>query len=1094
MRPGFRRLLLPLALAAALLWLGAAALPVQAQSGLIQGQVLSPTGFPLPNGTVVRLYDPTGQTVHGETRPDLNTGAFQIGPVPRGLYLLRAIPPANSGLTPSLPKPVIVMGSQPVNAGQLLLTRPQIVGTVYAPDGHTPAEAQVLVFAGDRPLDRVPTAGGRFQVGGLPPGTYQLQADPTGDQPYWRSARQSVDVTLFHSQTVSLTLGWADLWGVAQDAAGHPVAGARVLAARRDGTHQADLTNAHGFWSLGDLPAGTYWLAALPPADRPDLLPPHPFTLTLPGATNPLTLTFTTPAKTVTGTVQTQTGQPVFHAEVVARRAVPHAQARALTDAQGEYQLNLGPGLWALSVHPISDTQPSTWVFPAPPQMVFFHLNDQPESRQQDFTVQTADAHVIGRVTLPDGSPPPFTVTVALYNPEGVGRHTTIGTDGAFQIDLPSGGYRVAVHPHDPGYLGPVMEPVQVPPGGTLDLGTLQLLARDALISGTVRSETGAGVADVPIVAWRPGAPGTVRTRTASDGSYAIALSGGTWHVQPAPPPDQPYFYQGSGWEGEVPAGGNIPNVDFTLQTATAIVQGSLVDTTGEPVTDADGWVSARRVTTPTLQLGAPVQQGTFSLWLPAGTYRLAVHLPPGSPYTSAAERRVTVSAGQSTVITLTVQRKDARITGGLYNPRQQQVVTGVPGAVAAWQGDNWVAAPIDPGNGTFQMEVAAGLWHLTYRLDPRAGYVRLIGGKNVPVAAGQTAVVSLPVLPKDGTITGTVTAPDGSPLPGITVVARGTQGAVQDLRLRTRTGTDGRFHLAVPSGNYRVTALGGDPAWVHPVETAVQVPANGVVGGLTLAFRQADAVLQGTLTVSNTTRNGRVLVWAWSDDGGFVQAHFPVTATGSQASGPYRLDVVSGTVWHVGAAYQTTNAYWYGEGTADVQGSPTTLDLTLNGPHVLPAPVVVTFDAGQPQRVRLADGTEIFIPGGALPVSGTVTLRVVPIATLPHQHHTRLLKYGYAFLASDADGQPIEAHFNQEVVIRFPYDEADLTRLGLNEDALRPAYYSTTDNAWVVPVSYVVDTDANIVTMQIDHFTDFALTAPNASPTYSIFLPLIMR
>ncbi len=1093
MSQSIRRLLLPLALVVALMALGAAVLPAQAQGGTIQGQVLSPDGYPLPAGTIVRLYDPTGQTVHAQAMPDRNTGRFSLGPVPNGLYLLRAVPPASSGLTPSLPKAVMML-NQPVDAGRLMLTRPQVVGTVYAPDGTTPADAEVFVFAGGKAVERVAAPGGQFRIGGLPPGTYQLQADPTGDQPYWRSPKTPVQVSLLQTQTVTLTLTQADLWGVVQDAAGHPVAGARVIVTRRSGEHQADLTNAHGVWTLGGLPAGIYWLAALPPQADASLLPPPPITVTLPGTASPITLTFGAPSKTVTGTVHTQNGDPVFHAEVIARRAAPRGQARALTDAQGAYRLDLGPGLWALTVRPISDTTPADWVFPQPPQVVFFRPDSQPETHQVDFTVLVADSRVVGKVTLPDSSALPFTVTIALFNNEGVGRRTTADAAGNFQMQVPGGGYRVVVHPHDPGYLGPTIAPVQVPPSGTLDLGTLVLLERNALITGTVRDEQGAGVAGIRVVAWRPGTPGSVQAETAADGSYALAVSAGTWHVQPAPRPDQSYLYMSSGWEGDVPAGGSVPYVDFTLQSATATIQGTLVDPEGHPVTDVDGWVSARSVITPTLHHGAPVQQGAFTLLLPSGTYRLSVHLPSGSAYTSVGERQVQAVAGQTTAITLTVQLKDAHIVGGLYDPRQQQAVAGVPGTVAAWQGDNWVAAPIDTSNGTYRMGVSAGVWRLTYRIDPRAGYVRMVGARNVPVSAGQEAVVGLPVLPRDGVITGTVLAPDNSPLGGVLVVARGAAGDVSDLRLTTRTDVSGAFRLEVPSGDYRLSALGGDPSWVRPAEKRITVPAHGVSGGHVLAFRQANALLQGTLTVSNTTHGGDVFVWAWSDDGGFVKGRFPVTVTtGNQAGGTYSLDVVTGTVWHVGAAFGHGNAYWYGEAQSDVQSSPQTLDITLNGPHTMPAPVVVTFDASQPQRLRLSDGTEIFIPGGAMPVSGTVTLRVVPVATLPRQHHTRLLKYGYAFLATDADGQPIEAHFNQEVIIRFPYDEADLARLGLNEDHLRPAYYSTTDREWIVPVSYAVDTDANVVTMQIDHFTDFALTAPGGA-THAIYLPLIVR
>ncbi len=209
-------------------------------------------------------------------------------------------------------------------------------------------------------------------------------------------------------------------------------------------------------------------------------------------------------------------------------------------------------------------------------------------------------------------------------------------------------------------------------------------------------------------------------------------------------------------------------------------------------------------------------------------------------------------------------------------------------------------------------------------------------------------------------------------------------------------------------------------------------------------------------------------------------------------ATGLYSLDVISGTVWHLGAAFETPNAYWFGRGTILVESAGETLNLTLAGPRPKPGPVVATFDPAHAQRISLADGTHIFIPAGALPATGRVTLRIMPLATLPHQHHALLIKYGYAFLATDETGAPIEDHFNQEVIIHFSYNEAELWPLGIPEQWLKPGYFSTTTNEWTLPNSYVIDTAANEVIMHIDHFTDFALTG--VTPVSTLYLPLVAQ
>lgn len=1063
-----------------------------ANGGVISGQVSSPSGYPLPAGTLVKLFDAGEEYVHGIAQPDLADGSFQFGPAPNGLYVIKAVPPAGSGYTQSLPKPVSIVNA-PVNVGVLALTEPQIFGSVVAPDGVILVDAEVLVFLGSgQVIQHVDAEGGRFLVGGLPVGGYALQATPTGDAPYWKSPLESLLIQHpGEAFTVTLRLRSADLWGTIQDDQGNPVPGARVIVADNSGEHGSDLSNANGYWAIGGLDAGVYRLSAIPPWSHSGLLPPQPLEVTLPGATNPYPLVFGSPIKIVQGTVSANTGQPVFHAQVLARRVNLPGQAHTLSAADGSYRLDLSPGVWALTVRPISDTLPTDWVYPYPPQWVYFHQDDDPESRDQDFTVIIPDAAVSGIVQMPDGSAPPFTVTVSLHNDEGVGlRAQADPLDGSFDLAVPNGGYKVVVHPQNQGYLGPAVDPIHAPPNGALDLGTLTLLPRDAVISGTIRTD-GSPVAGIPVVAWRQGIPGSLRTTSGLDGAYALAVSEGRWHVQPAPGADQAYLYTGAGEQVDIQAGGVAPEVDFDLLAADAIISGVLVNESGEPVIDAYGWAAAYQVRAPEIHNGAPIEAGLFSIHVPAGTYNLAAHLPTGGPYTSAGERRVTVGSGGSVNVTLTVQVKDAQISGALWDPRNQDVVEGVAGWVGAWFGENWAAAPINDGNGSYRLGVAAGLWHLDYQIDPQAGYAKINSPLNVPVQSGQTAVAPLGILPKDGTISGVVLAPDGAPLAGATLLAKGIGPHIQNIWLQATSGQDGRFSIAAPHGRYRLGAAFNQPDWLKPYERQVEVLPGGVSGGHILQFRQADMLVSGILTVTNAVEAGQVHVWAWSDDGAFTRERFPVELDGDTASGPYQLGLISGTAWRLGAVFETSSQYWFGQARIPASDSDLLQDIVLHGPYPKPAPVVVTFDSATPQHISLADGTHIFVPAGAMPVEGMVTLRIVPLAALPHQQHANVYRYGYTFLATDQNGEPIEAHFNQDVVISFKYEDAELVGLHIHESWLKPAYFSTTTDRWTFPESFVIDAQANRVVMQIDHFTDYALTSIEG---YAVYLPLTMR
>jgi hypothetical protein len=354
------------------------------------------------------------------------------------------------------------------------------------------------------------------------------------------------------------------------------------------------------------------------------------------------------------------------------------------------------------------------------------------------------------------------------------------------------------------------------------------------------------------------------------------------------------------------------------------------------------------------------------------------------------------------------------------------------------------------------------------------------------PVASGQTVPAPLPVAERDGLISGIVLEPGGAPLAGATVVADGQGDHLGDLNLSAISGHDGRFRLQLPHGHYLVRAAGEpNEDWIHPVSRDVAVPEGGSATGLQLQFLEPNASISGTVTLEGGGGYaGTVKLWAYSLDDGY--AH-----TRADLGGGYALDVISDTTWTVGAAYQSGSSYWWARTEVDVPAGGATQDLELRGPFPLPAPVTVSFDASMEQYVELADGTSIYIPAGAMPVSGTVTLHVTPIATFPHQRHANVYRYGYAFTAADANGQPIEEQFDQDVLITFPYDEAELMLMGITEQWLKPAYFSTTTDSWTFPESYVVDTVGNVVAMQIDHFTDFALTG---TAVYRAYLPLVIR
>ena len=270
-----------------LLVAGTAASMVQAQGGMITGRVTSPGGYPLPAGTLVKLFEPGKWDVFGQAAADVNDGTFSLGPVPNGLYVIKAVPPAGSAYTQSEIEMVSILNNS-ADVGDLALTTPQIIGAVVAPDGTTPTDAWVKVYAGDGTLLQGMTAeSGSFLVGGLTPGGYYLVASPRGDEPYWDSAPETVTIAGTASIPVTLTLTMGDIYGVVQDELGHPIPLATVYAVEEGPGHDThtDLSSINGHFAIGVLEPGQYVLGAVAPWNLGGLVPPRPITVTLASST-----------------------------------------------------------------------------------------------------------------------------------------------------------------------------------------------------------------------------------------------------------------------------------------------------------------------------------------------------------------------------------------------------------------------------------------------------------------------------------------------------------------------------------------------------------------------------------------------------------------------------------------------------------------------------------------------------------------------------------------------------------------------------------------------------------------------------------------
>jgi len=99
-----------------------------------------------------------------------------------------------------------------------------------------------------------------------------------------------------------------------------------------------------------------------------------------------------------------------------------------------------------------------------------------------------------------------------------------------------------------------------------------------------------------------------------------------------------------------------------------------------------------------------------------------------------------------------------------------------------------------------------------------------------------------------------------------------------------------------------------------------------------------------------------------------------------------------------------------------------------------------------------------------------------------------------FRLIAENGAGDAIhqfEANYNLEV----SYTDADLAKLGINENTLKLYFYDEATSQWIL-IGTTLDAPNNKVAGALDHFTDFALLGdPVTQPTArSLFLPLVQR
>jgi hypothetical protein len=397
------------------------------------------------------------------------------------------------------------------------------------------------------------SSSGSYSIS-IPRGNYSVTADKPGylSPPAISVAADSVNIQLL---PIILTYDNAVIAGKVFNDNNEPVQLANLTASKgtiiqqttTDGSGNYSFNLSSGQWTISVSKTGFISPAPkifnLSPGDN---LQGQNFTL-VPHAnqvsgivykivTNSQGQTSPVPFPGVTVTASPNAGQPVT----------------AVSDASGQYTLNLGSGSWSINA---SQTGYSSG---NPVQMT---LTIAQTISGVDFTLTPNPSSVSGVITDPGGA----AIEGAAVFVQNIGTTNSLSS-GTYLLSLPAGSF--ALNCSKQGYISPTPVNINLNPGQNLTGINFQLIPNAGIISGLV-SSSGQPLSNATVTATQPPAT-SVSINTAQDGTYILNLQPGKWNIHAS----KSGFITSADSVVTIGPGQTILNNNFNLIPNTALLNG----------------------------------------------------------------------------------------------------------------------------------------------------------------------------------------------------------------------------------------------------------------------------------------------------------------------------------------------------------------------------------------------------------------------------------------------------------------------------------------------------------------------------------------
>ncbi len=422
------------------------------------------------------------------------------------------------------------------------------------------------------------------------------------------------------------------------------------------------------------------------------------------------------------GTVTDAIGKAIANVQLQAFSENGCDRPTANTDASGSFDITVGAGTWTVGLRQSNDPAYSQ----AAPAVATVKNGETASGLA--ITMKSFDKTVSGAVVNANGTTlTDFVGTAYVRSPKSSGRVSAPVVNGLFTIkyassDIPGKNVLVGVVADpDSGYATNAEAKVSI--AGSSASKSIVVKPYDAIITGALKTSDGTAIAEdgSTITVYAVDEDGNFASTlvSATDGSYSLAVSGGTWYLNydiDDPTSTESLLDRPAGQDKVTVASGGTATKHFTVFKGTSTISGTVTDASGDPVPAARVTVDNRAsmednasmnqnaIVTTTVETDA---QGKYSVKVPDGTYLVTVGDTPAVS-TNALQpdgKTVKVSGNATTTTDLQFEATDATITGTVkLNSKAEG-----GGTVTAYSKDGAQATASVGTDGTYTLKVTSG-------------------------------------------------------------------------------------------------------------------------------------------------------------------------------------------------------------------------------------------------------------------------------------------------------------------------------------------------------------------------------------------------